>query len=331
MDSSVIDPVGDLFVEGARICIFVGAGVSSASETPSGKSPLGWDALVDHIHSRCKEKLNVSIADSDSRDRESPLLRGEAIMQAITNHFESEEVDVSSDFTDSPARFAEEFLYDEVRNAVDRIGDEYVKGGEIVDAICNLKPNVVVTTNYDGILERNLQDDEKLAYSVWSYPDRVSNLCNKLKRYSPDELTLGDLLRGGELIAKIHGSVSYEDPKDKGSLVFSESQFRKAYSHDSPVPNFLRAIFATHQVIFVGYSFRDPQLREILASAGALRGQKLQHLLLQKEESVIPKNLARYYQSEYALRVIGYKDHGELVKELVRLAIVLDPPTGYVY
>lgn len=331
MDSSVTDPVSELFVEGARICVFVGAGVSSASETPSGESPLSWEELVEHIQSCCEEKLDVSIKGAKWLEGESPLLKGEAIMQAITSHFESVKVDVPNGSTDSPARFAEEFLYDEVRNAVDCIGDEYVNGGKVVDAIRDLKPNVVVTTNYDGILERNLQDDEKLAYSVWSYPDRVSNLCNKLNRFSHDELTLGDLLRGGELIAKIHGSVYHEDPKDKGSLVFSESQFRKAYSPDAPVSNFLRAIFATHQVIFVGYSLRDPQLREILASAGALRGQKLQHLLLQKEESVVPKNLARYYQSEYALRVIGYKDHDELAKELARLALALDPPTGNVY
>lgn len=235
--------------EVSRRCLFIGAGVSSGCATPGGHHPPSWDSLLSRL-----EGMYPSLGAAN--EEMDPLFRAERIER------EAAKVDAGSGALAS--RIAEE---------VDFVNGEYVDVSYVHWAIPMSEPELIVTTNYDRILERFFSQKGEFPFNVWSYPGRVDQL--RFGSSCSTESSLGDLLRSGEpLIVKLHGTIPDmgpigeaerrevdDGPAQSPDLVFSYSSYKRAYSAESEIPAFLKAVFSTFQVIFLGYSLRDSTLR----------------------------------------------------------------------
>lgn len=115
---------------------------------------------------------------------------------------------------------------------------------------CGLKPNQlhknitalfsapskikIVTTNYDTMFEESLGECE-------------------VKVYNAPILPPGDHVEG---ILHIHGNVN--EPR---YMILTDEDFGRAYLLDGQVTRFLRELFATYTILFVGYSYNDTIVR----------------------------------------------------------------------
>jgi hypothetical protein len=289
----------------ARLCLFIGAGVSAGCKTDSGHVPPAWDALIDQLAELYG--LDPSTSSSLGLLERAELVERKRVELGINDH----------DFAV------------EVAKRVDFISDEYVNHSKVHETVSDLEPRLIITTNYDRTLERYLNGTTDVGFNVWAYPGRIDQLTANCQCTPNDKL--GDLIRSGSpLIVKLHGGVPdigpnntpSADPNGGEDLVFSYRSYRTAYGPSSEIPAFLRAVFVNYQVIFIGYSLRDEVLKDILDSVGSLKGDRFRHIVLQKSDSVVPKVYREAFEDAYGVVVADYSDHELLAASLhgVKLA-----------
>lgn len=295
--SSQFEWAHHLSVDG-RLCLFVGAGVSAGCRTQKGDAPATWEALIDEL------AAEFEVTDLD---------------ETLTLLEKAELIDRAR----KAAAITDDQFSRIVATKVDFIDGEYVQKSKVHETIADIEPNLIITTNYDRVLERYLNESDDVGFNVWSYPGRVDQITARSQCSPEDEL--GDFIRSGSpLIVKLHGGVPdigpHETPSatDHGNsdLVFSYRSYREAYSPSSEIPAFLRSIFVNFQVVFIGYSLRDEVLKDILDSVGSLKGNRFRHIVLQKDDSVVPEVYREAFEESYGVIVGNYPDHGLLAAAL---------------
>lgn len=102
-----------------------------------------------------------------------------------------------------------------------------------------LKPKYVITTNWDNLLEKTIEANGLMYDTIKTESDLIkSNLPQKL--------------------VKIHGDF------DSHNIVFKEDDYLN-YSINNPLfDNFLKHIISTTTVLFLGYSYSDNDLKQII-------------------------------------------------------------------
>ena len=102
-----------------------------------------------------------------------------------------------------------------------------------------LKPHYIITTNWDDLLEKT-PIAQREAYELVCSDDDLSQ-CRLDKK-----------------IIKMHGDF------DHHNFVFKEDDYLQ-YSHHFPlIENYIKGVFTTHTVVFLGYSYNDYNLKQIV-------------------------------------------------------------------
>lgn len=141
-------------------------------------------------------------------------------------------------------KVAEHFYLQYGRNAYySKINESFPSGSQpnlLHELIIGLKPQHIVTTNWDNLLEKSIENSGELYFKVASDHELAS---------SPSS----------QLLIKMHGDLSHRN------IIFKESDYL-SYSDKFPlVENFIKSLFSTHVVLFVGYSISDYNLNQILS------------------------------------------------------------------
>jgi hypothetical protein len=183
------------------LAIFVGAGISKSSETKSFKLP-NWNDLIEEL----KKELDVN--------SESDYLK---IAQLYFLAF--------GEFT----------YYKKLKEYF----PDYITPSLIHKQIFEINPHVIITTNWDNILERAIEENAYIYDLVCSDKDLVkSTLQNKL--------------------IKMHGDFKNHN------IVFKEDDYIN-YQYKFPlIENYVKSIISTHTVVFLGYSYNDINLKQII-------------------------------------------------------------------
>lgn len=146
--------------------------------------------------------------------------------------------------TDDYLKIAEHFYLQYGRNTYySKINEFFPPGSQpnhLHDLILQLKPQHIVTTNWDNLLEKAIENRGELYFKVTSDHELAS---------SPSS----------QLLVKMHGDLSQRN------IIFKESDYL-AYTDKFPlIENFIKSLFSTHVVLFIGYSISDYNLNQILS------------------------------------------------------------------
>lgn len=183
-----------------RLAIFVGAGISKYSETSKIKIPL-WQDLIKKIQQDLDEK------------QEQDYLKLAQLYYLEFGEF-------------SYYQMLKEFF------------SSNLEPSEIHKLIFQIKPQYVITTNWDDILEKTVSEYNFFYEEVVSDEDLVKSTMQKK-------------------LIKMHGDFKHHN------IVFKEDDYLN-YSHNFPLTeNFIKSILSTHTILFIGYSYNDYNLKQI--------------------------------------------------------------------
>lgn len=225
-------------IDNGKLVVFVGAGVSKNYGYPD------WNQLTDKVlehlniekHSDLKWKIDSS--------NKKTIKRIGAVLK--------NEIDTLGYATDEYLIYAQYFyehLYEELgkkagpleyRKVIEELlNDKTVprEKSEIIDMIFKLKPQHIITTNYDTLLED---------YNPGYYDTIVED-----KKLAKTKLN--------KFIIKMHGDFKHKN------FVLKESDYHNYKSNFILIDNFVRSVFATHTILFLGFSANDPNFKQIYA------------------------------------------------------------------
>lgn len=183
-----------------KLAFFIGAGFSKNSETDLKKIPL-WSDLINDL----KKSLGV--------ESETDYLK---IAQLYYLQYG-------------------EYQY---FNKLKKYFDVDLKPSRVHEKLFDILPSLIVTTNWDSLLEQTAFN-EGLTYDV------ITNDIDLVKS------------RYFHKIIKMHGDFQHHN------IVFKEDDYLK-YSEGFPlIENYLKSILSTYVVVFIGYSYSDIDLKLI--------------------------------------------------------------------
>ena len=110
---------------------------------------------------------------------------------------------------------------------------------EIHRLLMRLRPNHILTTNYDTLLEQ-AANEAGLEYAVINADSRVATASTN------------------KYILKVHGDFETDN------FVLKEKDYLEYESNFKLIDNILKSIIATHLVVFIGYSLNDYNIKLIL-------------------------------------------------------------------
>lgn len=215
-----------------KLVVFVGAGVSANSGVPT------WSSLTNAF----KEDLPDTIKK------------------------ETDDLKVAQIYKDTYGRKA---YFEKVRNV---LKDGRVAYNPIHNAILELNPVHIITTNYDDLIEQSIQSN----YKQYDIITQDSDL---------------PYYRYPSKVVKMHGDFK------TGNIVLTEEDYYNYAATFPLIRSFVTSLFTTNVVLFVGFSFSDLNLKIILNDIKTILDQDMQRVYLLTDERV-DKELSKYYENK---------------------------------
>jgi hypothetical protein len=133
---------------------------------------------------------------------------------------------------------------------------------------------IILTTNYDDLVERALAAAGELFDVVW-YEAKPGPLCGRLLHRLPDgEVAAIEIantydefdLSKRPVVVKLHGAIDRTDSKGDSYVITEDSYIRYLVGTDvgEQIPASLKARLTNSHFLFLGYAMRDWNLRVIL-------------------------------------------------------------------
>ncbi|WXA95566.1 SIR2 family protein [Pendulispora brunnea] len=179
-----------------------------------------------------------------------------------------------------------------------------VQPAEIHRTLVRLGPTCFITTNYDQLIERAIDE--------YRPDDRPRVVTNRQPLEVADIITA----QARNFIFKYHGDVM-----DAQSIVLSREHYRKMFGEFSHVFNAIKSILATRPMVMIGFGLRDPDfllLKDTLAAT--LSEHAGEHYAIM---SGFDEAKRRYWKQNYNIDIINYDNsdgkHSELLSLLQAL------------
>lgn len=256
-----------------RRCVFVlGAGSSASSMNTAGERPPDWHRFIESGISRMSNQGDRDAA-TDLLDNGSPLDAAQIVADSL-----------------SAADFA---LF--IRDQFER---PHFEPSELHRLVLEIDPKVMITTNYDTILESLARNGAAVAgYNVCRYHD--PHLVN-------------DLRSDRRVIVKAHGCVS--DPQ---KVVLTRRHYfaaRRDYPHFYAA---LDALFLNSTLLFIGTGFRgDPDIELLLQNTFIAAPSAHTHFAL--VEGGRHPSVTKAIEETYNIRFLQYEpgEHSQVITAL---------------
>jgi hypothetical protein len=205
----------------------VGAGLSKIASTDFPT----WVELIDKLLDRARDDKYIQ-TDAECDEVRSLYQAGDSLLAA--QHLQ------------------ERFPQDAYVRVLEDMFTLQVDPSDAHDQLLDLRPSLIVTTNYDKLIEDACARRFKKAPTVFTYQNS-----DAMQR----SMQPGSLTRDEPRIFKIHGSVA-----DPGGIILTERDYRKLLFAQPGYRLVLSALFLTQVILMIGFSADDPELRLLLAS-----------------------------------------------------------------
>jgi hypothetical protein len=270
----------------ARLVLFIGAGISKQAESKQSDILPNWPELLKEI---------VCIAEAEGLYGDDAAVIERLILERrylVAAQELKDLIDVHKFETYIRNRFQ--------RN---------VKPGRIHRSIFNLRTPLIMTTNYDLLLEA--AHDQTFGRPATVATSRhLSEVFRALKvPWDYDS----------PVIFKLHGTIL--EPE---SIVLGERDYNELIYHRTHFRSVLRTIFMTKVVLILGFSFSDPHISGVIAE-GIATGARRDYIVLPKGRK--DRIEMRRLRKTLGLEVIEYEPsdgHPEL-RELVDYLAAVAP------
>lgn len=167
--------------------------------------------------------------------------------------------------------------------------DGQVTSNEIHDALLDMNPCHVVTTNYDDLFEQAILKRNGNFFAVGRDEDLPYN-------------------RGERLLIKMHGDFK------SGKIVLTENDYLDYAKNYPLIRSYIMSLFASKVVLFVGFSYSDINLKYIIRDVRNCLGEKMQPIyMLSSEEK--NSHVLSYFDSNYIRLVQLSKEEVEKTLE----------------
>ena len=168
--------------------------------------------------------------------------------------------------------------------------DDILRPTELLNKIIRLRYRFLITTNYDRLIEKAFV----------------------LKGEDPNDLTYKDapainnnLLNGTPFILKAHGDAR-RAPEE---IVLTEKDYRRIIFNQAGYQSVMHAIFSMFNILFLGVSLDDPELRLILSYVhNVFHGGSPGHFALMSAENLTSVEKTRW-RKDYNIKIIDYDPH----------------------
>lgn len=153
-----------------------------------------------------------------------------------------------------------------------------LKTTELHKKIINLHAQTIITTNYDHLIEQACEENGEIRYVI----SKDTDLPYKNSPY--------------ELI-KMHGDF------ENDNFVLKEDDYLRYSSNFNMIESYIKSLFGTKVVMFIGYSLNDPDVKQILTWTKDILKDDFQraYLVLPMEE---PNELKKNYFKNLGVNII---------------------------
>lgn len=270
-----------------NLMLFVGAGVSASCSNDVGESPPNWPSLLTKV----ADRIGVEARRSELNE----LIEHDRLLEAA----ELLKIDAAN-----RARLQD--MFGAIKDFVDGPYNHQFSGSEWHDAIVLAEPRVIVTTNYDKIIERATSS----GYGVHEYPSST---------------VAADVRRNYPLLLKIHGTVDRME-----GVVLSRRDYTDVRHKGAHAMETLHALLLTRPALLVGYRLHDPDLQLILENIFGGSNQTPAHYMLATDD--MPDYERDVLTYSYGVNVISYPkgNHGDALRRFQELADLVEatPPAA---
>lgn len=255
----------DLLQHAARrnLVILVGAGISASSKNAAGDSPPNWSALL----SSAADAVDLGRRRNEFDD----LLQSDRLLEAA---------EMLRMLARQKSRTQD--LLAVLKLSVDGPRGDFFAGSEWHDQIVRAEPKVILTTNYDKILER------------------ATNSGYNVHEYKSGSIT-ADIRRNEPVLLKIHGSVDHIE-----DVVLSRRDYADVRHRGRHAMEVIHALMLTRPALLLGYRLHDPDLQLILENIFAGDEQVPAHYMLAPDS--IPDYERDVLEFSFGVNVITYPD-----------------------
>lgn len=197
-------------------------------------------------------------------------------------------------------------MFSVIKESVDGTVGHLFPGSEWHEAIVRAEPQVIVTTNYDKIVERATAS----GYVVHEYNSQA---------------IAADVRRNYPLLLKIHGTIDRVE-----GIVLSRRDYTDVRHQGAHAMETLHALLLTRPALLLGYRLRDPDLQLILENIFGGQNQTPAHYMLAPDD--MPDYERDVLTYSYGVTVISYPagDHAEALRRFLELAdlVAATPPAA---
>lgn len=256
-----------------QVVIFVGAGASKWAKPYSGNSFKDWTGFLEHAALKASPKIQKLVKE---RLKAKDYLIASELLKA----------DLADQWPD--------VLTAEFQQAAET--------SRLHKAIISLNQRVIVTTNFDKLIE-NAWNDSKIS----RYPKVISKIDQQVfKLFRNDE----------SYLIKIHGSI--DEPEN---IVFDTTSYQRTAFANRFYQDLISTLLLTHTFLFIGFSMDDPAVSLLVESHAYRFSETRPHYAFVpgKNQSEID-TLSRKIRRLFILRYSGSNQHAELAEQIELLA-----------
>ncbi|WP_192578122.1 SIR2 family protein [Francisella sp. LA112445] len=185
-------------------------------------------------------------------------------------------------------KFGEYNYYKDIKELI--LQNYSVENIDILDCLFKLRPSRIITTNWDNLLEKYIENNAE-SYDIIS---------------SDEDLLRSDL---SNKVIKMHGDF------DKNNIVFKEDDY-SLYEKNFPIiTNYIKNILTSHTVLFLGYSYSDFNVRNIFSWLQDFSKNRPPIYMFMKED----KGLYSKYYDNLGVKLINSKRYADLFKFISKI------------
>lgn len=161
--------------------------------------------------------------------------------------------------------------YTQLMREIFRHGD-YLPTHKIHDKIIDFDAETIITTNYDHLIEQAAEDSSQ----ILSVVSRDIDLPYR---------------HGGKELIKMHGDF------ENDNFVLKEDDYLNYSRNFKLIENYVKSLIGTKVVLFIGYSFNDPDLKLIFSWVKDILGGDFQRAYLIQSGKSYDVNEAEYFRN----------------------------------